>query len=205
MPILADVPTWITAIGTVAAVAVAVGIAVGGWWWSSHVRKQRIPRLTLQKDDAWFDSSSGWPSLRLAVVNEAGRDAAHDVVVSVEKIDEGGIIRRPLNMNLPWANLYETQKEPMIIPAGARRYIAVGAFVENHDPEAIDGPTFLVPSRQNPTAGPRLQHKPCVLELTLAAANCDATAWRLTLDFLPQQDGERKKPQDVTLSVERRS
>jgi hypothetical protein len=204
VPLSADAPTWITAIGTVAAVAAAVLIAVGGWWWSSHARRQRAPRLTLEKDEAWFDSHSGWPTLRLAVVNEEEREAAHDVTVSVEKIVEGGIIHRPLNMSLPWANLVDSQLQPMTIPAGARRYIKVGEFVENSDPSAIDGPTLSVSSRPNVMAGARLQHKPCTFDLTLTATNCDARAWTLTVDFMPQEDGDRKKPQDVTLSVERR-
>jgi len=159
--------------------------------------------MTLEKDEAWFESYSGWPSLRLAVLNAKAREAAHDVLVSVEKIDEGGIIRRPLNMSLPWANLIETEPQQMTIPAGARRYVKVGEFVEDHDPAAIDGPTFLVSARQSVMAGARLQHKPCMFDLTLTAANCDATTWTLTVDFSPQ-DGERKKPQGVTLTVERR-
>jgi hypothetical protein len=178
-----------------------------GWVVAVVTRDEATaPRLTLAKDDAWFENRLGWPTLRLAVVNEKERDAAHNVMVSVEKIDEGGVIgRRPLNMSLPWTNVLEaeTQPQPMTIPAGARRYITLGDFVENFDPAAIDAPTLLVPSR-NRTAGASLQQTPCVFELSLTATNCDATSWAVEVDFAPQ-DGERKKPETVTLSVTRRS
>jgi hypothetical protein len=123
----ASVTDWLTAIGTVGAVVVAVSLQ----WWISWSEKRRAPVLTLVKDELWKVMTDGWPSLRLAVRNEPGRHAAHDVQVSVDRVTEanGAVIHNLANTSLRWSSPVTTAV--VTIPPGAARYVDVGAFVSD--------------------------------------------------------------------------
>jgi hypothetical protein len=140
---------WLTALGTVGAVMAAVGIAV----WSERLRRvdqmiarRRQPRLALQKDNASIDSRSPYQKLRLAVINEPGHEAAHEVSVAIEFIDESGLHHTPLNHTLPWSGyLGEAGRRQQTIPAGARRHIDIGGFVDKYRGEGFNkAPCFKV-------------------------------------------------------------
>lgn len=201
---VASVPEWITAFGTVAAAVVALFVAIGLQWWQARSARDRVPVLSLEKDESsWLSTSMGWSKCRLTVENHPGKAAAHDVLVSVERIREGGGDRHlfPLNMTLPWSQFFgEAGLRPMTIPAGARRHVDLGEFVEDHDPKAIDGPSFSVAKRTGAIGN--LQLSPCRFELTVSAENCDASEWHVELRF-EHRDDHRKKPENVQLSVQR--
>ncbi len=198
---------WLIAVGTVSTAVAAVGVAIGLQWWTSHAERRKAPGLTLERDESWFASELGWPRLSLAVRNAPGKRAADDVQVSVEVITEGGcaVVRRPSNMTLPWSNLFdrEVALRPMTIPAGGRRYVDLGSFVETSRPGRLDRPAFRVAARTSGLGDNYLEISPCLFELTVSAANCDVSAWRAELRF-EQSDAEPRKPMNVNLTVGRR-
>lgn len=197
---------WLTAIGTVATAVVAVGVAIGLQWWTADAEKRKAPVLTLERDESWFSNETGWPRIRLAVRNATGQRAATDVQVSVEVVTEGqgggGVMRRPSNMTLPWSNIFDPAiaLRPMAIPAGGRRYVDLGSFIDFTRPGETDRPVFEVSAR---TGGVDYLHDPpCRFELTVSAANVDVTPWRAELHFEPSK-GEPKKPMNVGVTLGR--
>ncbi len=197
---------WLTAVGTLATAVVAVGVAVGLQWWTSHAERRKAPELTLERDELWFASEIGWPRLRLAVRNAVGKHAATDVQVSVEVITEAnsGVFYRPPNMTLPWSNIYDRELvlRPVTVPAGGKRYVDLGSFVDRSHPDAVGRPAFQVAARTGGLGDKCLLDSPCTFELTISASNCDVNTWRAVMRFEPS-DGERKKPMNVQLGVER--
>jgi hypothetical protein len=197
---------WLTAVGTVSTAVAAVGVTIGLQWWTRHAEKRKAPGLTLERDASWFASESGWPHLSLAVRNAPGKRAANDVQVSVEVITEGGgaVVLRPSNMTLPWSNLFDREiaLRPMTIPAGGRRYVDLGSFVDATRPERLDRPAFRVAARTSGLGDHHLEISPCLFELTISASNCDVSMWRAELRF-EQSDADPQKPMKVDLAVGR--
>jgi hypothetical protein len=184
---------WLTALGTIGAVIVAVSLQ----WWISWSEKRRAPVLTLAKDELWKETTSGWPSLRLAVRNASGKRAAEDVQVSVDRVSEanGAITRNLPNISLRWTNL--TEGPAVTIPAGASRYVDVGSF--------IDGPAHghhaaPVLALATPVGGFRVMQPPVVVDLTVTATNCDARRWHVSITFQPSTV-DQLQPENVTLQV----
>lgn len=142
------VGTWgvwavLTAVGTVGAVIVAVGLQV---WLSSKQRRSR-PQLTLHFDSHMKTQETNpvtgaqMDYLRLAVSNAQGKDTAADVEVLVLEIEElaagpagsGGRRVWLANTALGWANSLDIVPR-MTIPPGATRYIDVGRWLQLQGP-----------------------------------------------------------------------
>lgn len=189
-------PDWLIAIGTISAVVVAVGLQI----WIAWRERRSVPELSLVKDHLWHFDNLGWPALRLAVRNAAGKHAAHDVQVSLDRVSEANGARffDVPNTQLKWVNGWT--RPAMTIPAGAVRYVQIGDFIDFVLPEENEHPSFSIASE--PVGVFRLIMSPCVLEVSVTASNCDARRWRVTVTF-GTQTGDRKKPLDPTLELVR--
>jgi hypothetical protein len=92
--VIAAFGTWggwaaLTAIGTVGAVIVAVGLQ----WWLGKKERDRRPSLKLEFDshmraDEADQHGNKLPYLRLAVTNAEGKETARDVEILIVSIDE---------------------------------------------------------------------------------------------------------------------
>jgi hypothetical protein len=131
--VFASAADWLTAVGTLLAVAAAVGVQLVIWWRAWH----RRPSLTLEFDRHAFTHEANKtgddiPFLRLAVTNAKGKEAATDVEVLVlevnEKPNSGAVIRWLVNPALGWPNSLDPFPR-MTIPPGATRYVDVGWWI----------------------------------------------------------------------------
>lgn len=149
-PMLAAVGTWgvwavLTAVGTVGAVMVAVGLQA----WLDWKQRTSRPELTLHFD-AHMKTQETNPAtgaqmdyLRLAVSNAEGKDTAEDVEVLVVEIQElatspagsGGRRVWLANPALGWANSLDPLPR-MTIPPGTTRYVDVGRWLQLESPVA---------------------------------------------------------------------
>jgi hypothetical protein len=86
---------WLAAVGTIAAVVIAVGIQFLIWWRE----KRRRPLLTLEhdRDHSQVELDPDYealPSIRLRVANSRDKDAADGVEVLVQETQSGGMSKR---------------------------------------------------------------------------------------------------------------
>lgn len=209
---LAAFGTWggwaaLTALGTFGAVIVAVGLQ---WWIGTRERRSK-PELTLAFDEYHFVDEgsvdgSGYPWLRLAVTNAAGKRTAENVEVIIEFITEyamstvgfGGRMVWLANAALSWANSLDPYPR-MSIPPGATRYVDVAnwndASVPLHmslrvTPAPLSGRHRLVAGGWN-------------LRLAVAATNADATVWNARVSFEEDAHAGLARPKNVLASVAR--
>jgi hypothetical protein len=193
-----EVRDWLTAIGTVGAVIVAVASA----WWVERRAHARRPKLSLA-----FDRESGvhtetvtalhpdgtpaahWPAahLRFEVTNARGKDAADDVEVllTAVRIVEHDLVR-VIEISFPGFQWTHHQTTRLMIPPGVTRSVDICRVHENAPvgsgyggqlelavlPEPGDGRHKLAPGKYE-------------LVLALAARNADAVEIIVDLVFDP--------------------
>jgi hypothetical protein len=194
-PIIADSTTqWLTAVGTVLAVVVAVFLQA---WitWRTH---RRQPKLTLARDDYAYSKEANKeraliPYLRLAVTNASGKHAAEAVEVLVLRIDggprgSGGVNRWLVNPALGWPNSLDPLPR-MTIPPGTTRYIDVGYWSQSGQDGGLPRWLLELAVQPRPYSDRHiLEPGEYVIELAVAARNADATKWRLGVAFEAQAD-----------------
>jgi hypothetical protein len=191
---IAAFATWdawpaLTAIGTVGAVIVAVGLQC---WLSWRERRGR-PKLTLEFDrhmraDETDQQGNTLPYLRLAVTNAEGKDTARDVEILVVSIEEYAITqvgggKRQIwlaNPALAWANSVDPVPR-MSIPPGATRYVDVGCWVQVEMVAEVNLRLSVVP----PPNSNRHLLRPGGWRLRLAATmwKGDASHWDAEVSF----------------------
>jgi hypothetical protein len=196
---------WLTAIGTVLAVVVALGLQ--GWiTWREHRRR---PKVSLSFDRfayAWEGHDPQIRYLRLAVTNADGKHAADDVEVLVLKIDGGpvgsGIVDRWFaNSALRWPNLRKHDLPRVTVPPGASRYVDLGAWAPS--PVAQDHRfLFELALDMKPLSEAHiLEPGTYDIELAVGPRNADSTRWNVHLSFGNAADDE-KQPRDVKYDVQ---
>jgi len=182
LPFASSAAEWLTAVGTLLAVVVAVGLQ----GWLDFRAKRRRPLLTLRFDEHKYqeennpETGAGIPYLRLAVTNARGKETARDVEILLLRVDEvggGGVKRWLVNPAFAWANSLDPMPR-MTIPPGVTRYVDIGCWVRSSGlilklcvkPEPGSGRHHLPPGRYR-------------LLLSVTARNADATTWSAELSF----------------------
>jgi hypothetical protein len=191
---------WLTAIGTLLAVIVAVGLQ--GFLWFRE--RRRTPKLALNFDAHYFTrevapDGSGFPYLRLAVSNGVGRRAATDAKILVLRVDEiggGGVQRWLVNPALAWAHSIP-QSSRLAIPAGATRYIDLGFWFDRSPPIKL---TLCVVPQPN-TGRNMLPAGRYEIELAATMTNGDASGWIADVSFEESLSGGLGEPKNVRASI----
>lgn len=186
--------TWggwaaLTAIGTVGAVIVAVGLQA----WLSKKERDRRPKLTLAFDshmraDEADQHGNTLPYLRLAVTNAERKETARDVEILILGIEEyatsqagsGGRQIWLANAALAWANSVDPLPR-MSIPPGATRYLDIGCWIQLQIVAELNLRLSIVPQPHDdrhflPPSGWRLR-------LAATTSNGDATYWDVKVSF----------------------
>lgn len=197
----ASLAEWLTAVGTLLAVAVAVGFQA----WLAYTANRRRPSLSLEFDSHRYQeevnpAGGSVPYLRLAVTNAPGKHAARDVEVLVKRVDQlgdGGVRRWLVNPALAWPNSLDPLPR-MTIPAGTTRYVDVGCWIQLTpltlklavQPEPNSNRHLLLPGSYE-------------IELAVTARNADATTWVCLISFGESIQQGLAIPANPTASVQR--
>lgn len=203
-----DTADWLTAVGTVAAVVVAVFLQA----WISWRARGRRPKLSLSFDRfayAWERQLDATEIryLRLAVTNARGKHAAEEVEVLVLKIDGGprgsGVVDRWFtNAALRWPNLRLADPPRVTVSPDATRYVDVGCWRQSSENQL---PRFLFelaldmkPHSEKHLLEPG-EYK---IEMAVVPRNADSTRWIVTLSFESAAD-DNLQPRTPQWSVSR--
>jgi hypothetical protein len=189
-----------TAIGTLLAVVVALGLQ---FWLSWQANKKR-PEIALafdhhaRADEIDVNTGASVPFLRLAVSNAPGKDTAHRVeviVLGIKATGGSGVMTWLANPALAWAN--SLNPEPVVeLPSGVTRYVDVGQWVQLT-------PLTLVLSLQPQPGSQRHYLTPGSYEIELAvtADNGEASTWIASVSFLENVQSGLSSPVNVQASV----
>jgi hypothetical protein len=198
----------LTAIGTVGAVIVAVGLQL----WLNYREKSRRPKLTLafdshQKVDEQNPAGATIPYLRVAVTNDRERNTAEDVELLVLDVQEyatssvgsGGRNVWLANPALGWTNSLHAAPT-MTIPPGATRYADVGCWI---GVVPLEFHLMVVPTPGNrrhvlDAGGWRIR-------LAATIRNGDVTFWELNVSFEEKVQQGVSEPGNVETGVRRLS
>jgi hypothetical protein len=214
--VLADVTTpvtsWLTAVGTVGAVIVALWLA----WRGDRRAEARRPQLSVAFDDttglvnekttyrrteAIITTGSPVPVevvlgqglaayLRIEVNNDAGHDAAEDVEVLLSRVFTMTPDTKELEVvdisfpGFPWTHVGATR---LTIPAGVKRTIDVARV---HDDPPDKGMAGVLELLVEPTPGDFRNHLKTgayELHLTVSARNADASHYVARVRFDPSR------------------
>jgi hypothetical protein len=197
---------WFQAVGTVAAVAAAVGIA----WWGFYRERRRRPLLSLDFDPdlrapdfmagMWSGNGkfeSHW--VRLRVENKSGRRSADDVealVIGVEPASPNGPARTLDVVPLRWSSTqdsYGRAATRITIPPGLSRHvdlIAIDGVRRAADETVDERPVVAIQVEPTPSDDRHLlpggKYR---VHLAVAARDTDATYFELDLEVPGERFG----------------
>ena len=212
--VIAAFGTWggwaaLTAVGTVGAVVVAVGLQ---WWLSDQAKKHR-PQLALAFDKharatEVNQAGASLPYLRLAVTNAAGKETARDVEVLLLDIEErakspagsGGRRIWLANPAMGWANSLAPLPQ-MSIPRGATRYLDICRWAQLTDIPHRSSLLLCVvpePGTNRHVLGPGAW----ALRLSVTLRNGDASFWEVVVSYEDQATAGLFDPKNIEFSVE---
>jgi hypothetical protein len=188
----ASLTDWLTAIGTVAAVVVALGAYFSVW-----VRRRiRRPLLSLAHDADHSEIEHNpllevsVPYIRLRIANGPKKEPANDVQILVEEIVRllDGEPAYPIylaNPALGWTNAVDDSIR-MSIPPGTQRYVDLGYIL--FDGDAMRFALAVVPQpaqgRHVPEPGDYL------ISLAVAGRNADARFWEVSFSLDSEWPGD---------------
>ncbi len=206
---------WValTAIGTVGAVVVALGLQLVLFWRE----KRRRPRLTLAFDDHQRTEEMYQPGnkpavyLRTAVSNAEGKETARDVELLLLEVEEfshtsvgsGGRTIWLANPALGWTHSFDAELRYQLprqsIPPGATRYVDVGRWLQLED--GTYDLSFVLSVIPEPVSRRHVLESGCWrLRIAATMQNGNATFWDARICFAVGSQG-LAQPAEVEASV----
>lgn len=205
---VADLRAWLSVVATLAAVVVALGLARR----AERLARQRRPELSLTwspifgitvEDVTWVSARRGSVGdvatyLRLNVANAAGKDAAVDVELLIDRISEvpsePDVWARLIDISYPalaWTHAGTTRLT--LSPGVVRTIDLARAYGDPVNPELRDALELCIDPAPLDGRHRLVGDATYDLELTLSGRNADAKDYWMRIRYSPSEETAHKR------------